>query len=100
MYRPPSDPRPRSTTSGPTWRALLVRYAIVAAVPILLWAVSQPVTAVLALGAIAVLGTAARRGYGLVRCFYDCQAMIFDLGGVARITIRQAPTDEPCCPTR
>lgn len=98
MYQPPFDPRPNSVATAPTWRALLVRYAVVAAVPILLWAVSQPVTAVLAVGAIAALSIATRRGYGLVRCFSDCQAMVFDLGGVARITVRQAPTDEPCCP--
>ncbi|MFT4885218.1 MAG: hypothetical protein ACI8U4_002740 [Natronomonas sp.] len=98
MYQPPLDPRPDSVATAPTWRALLVRYAVVAAVPILLWAISQPVTAVLALGAIAALSIGARRGYGLVRCFYDCQAMIFDLGGVARITVRQTPTDDQCCP--
>jgi hypothetical protein len=97
MYQPPLGPRPGATE--PTWRTLLVRYAVVAAVPILLWAVSQPVASLLALGGIAAIGIAARRGYGLVRCFYDCEAMVFDLGGKARITISQAPTDEPCCPT-
>jgi hypothetical protein len=100
MYRPPLDPRDRSATTTPTWRTIFVRYAIVAAVPISLWTVSQPVTATLALGAIAVLGIGARRGYRLVRCFYDCESMAFDLGGKARITIRQAPTDDRCCPAR
>lgn len=99
MYQPPFDPRPSSAADAPTWRAILVRYAVVAAIPMLLWIISQPVTGILTLAAVAGMGIGARRGYGLVRCFYDCQAMVFDLGGTVRITIRQAPTDA-CCPTR
>lgn len=100
MHKPPLDPRDRPSRTAPTWRAIFARFGVVAAVPILLWAVSQPVIATLALAAVVALGVGARRGYRLVRCFYDCESMAFDLGGKARITIRQAPTDDRCCPTR
>lgn len=100
MYQPPFDPRDSSAARTPSWRGVFARYAILAAVPVALWAVSQPVTAALTLGAVAALGIVTRRGYGLARCFYDCEAMTFDLGGTARITVTQTPTDDRCCPTQ
>lgn len=100
MYQPPLDPRDSSAATAPSWRAIFARYAILAAVPIALWAISQPMVAVLTLGAIAGLSFATRRSYRLARCFYDCEAMTFDLGGTARITIKQTPTDDLCCPTQ
>ena len=94
MIRPPIDPRYRPAPTEPTWRSILVSYAILATVPALLWAVSRPSTRIV--GVVAVLGLAlvARRLHRLVRCFSDCQGFAFDLGQRVRITITQPSTCE------
>ncbi|WP_458208000.1 hypothetical protein [Haladaptatus sp. NG-SE-30] len=94
MFRPPLDPRDRPLIEHPTWRSVLVSYTLVAAIPILLWVVSQPLTGIVALASIAGLLTGGRRAYRLTRCFYDCQGFTFSVGGKAQITVSQIPTDE------
>lgn len=96
MYEPPLDPRDSAATTTPTWKAIVARYAFVAAFPVLLWAVSNPVFAVLAGGGVAASYLGARHGYRLARCFRDCKAMTVDVAGTARITVRQVPSDDPC----
>jgi len=94
MFRPPLDPRDRPLTDEPTRRNVVVSYALVAAVPLLLWAVSYPLASVVAFGTIAGLFTGGRRAYRLIRCFHDCQRFAFDLGGTARITVTNIRVDD------
>lgn len=96
MVRPPLDPNDPSLIDQPTWRSVIASYAILASIPLLLWIVSQPLAGSVALAAAVGLAVGARRAYELLRCFYDCQAMVFDLGGRARITVTQLPTDDAC----
>ncbi|MFC4450136.1 hypothetical protein [Halorussus aquaticus] len=96
MYRPPSDSRESAIVEEYTWSDILLSYAVVAAIPAALWFVSQPLTGTVLLAVVAGLVVAARRAYELVRCFYDCPGMAFDLGGKARITVTQIPTDDSC----
>jgi hypothetical protein len=96
MYIPPLDPRDDPVTNPPTPRGVLAIYAMLAAVPLLLWLVSQPVT-----GAVAVVTTAgivigARRTAGLVRCFRECGGLAFDLCGSVRICVTQPQFDNAC----
>lgn len=92
MLRPPLDPRDCPLIEQPTWRSILVSYALVAAVPLLLWVISQPLAGTVTLGTIAGLFVGGRRAYKLTRCFYDCQGFTFDLGGKVQITVAQIST--------
>ena len=96
MYIPPLDPRDDPVTSLPTSRGILAIYATLAAVPLLLWLVSQPLT-----GAVAVVTTAGavigvRRTAGLLRCFRECGGFAFDVGGSVRVCVSQSQLDDVC----
>jgi len=95
MYRPLPDSHDRSALDRLTWRGILVGYATVAAFPLLLWVVSRPVAGTAAVATILGLITGARRAHRLVRCFYDCRVVTFDLAGDVRITVGQVPRDDP-----
>lgn len=94
MYRPPSDPRNRIAQKNPTWRNIIVSYLMVIAIPLALWAFSQPVAGAVVIAALVGLFSGARRAYTLARCFEHCQGFAFDLAGKARITVRQIPADD------
>lgn len=94
MIRPPHDPRDRSLIDQLTWRSVLVSYALVAAVPLLLWALSNPLPGIVTLGGVAVLVVGGRHAYELHRCFYHCQKLTFQFGETAQITVTQLPTDD------
>jgi len=89
MYRPPRDPRNHQVPQVPSWRGILVSYVLVAAIPLLLWVVSQPVTGTVVLAAIGGLFISARRGLRLAHCFYDCGGFAFNLGGKVQVCIVQ-----------
>jgi hypothetical protein len=90
--RPPIDPRPGPLPGRPTWRGILVGYALVLAVPALLWAISQPVTAGVAAAGLLGGRVATRRGVWFVRCLRDCGAVSRSLGCV-RITVSRPGCD-------
>ncbi|WP_327050943.1 hypothetical protein [Halomicrococcus gelatinilyticus] len=69
---------------------------MVAAIPVLPWVASRPLVGTAAIAAAGGLVVGGRRAHALVRCFYDCEGFAFDLGGRARITVRQLPADEVC----
>jgi len=69
---------------------------MVAAIPVLLWVASKPLVGTAAIATAGSLFVGGRRAHALVRCFYDCKGFAFDLGGRARITVRQLPADEVC----
>lgn len=94
MYGPPIDPRDVPTVDEPSWARILVAYAAIPAVLLIMWGASRPLAAVVVLASFAVLTTAVRRTSRLVQCFYECERMVFDLGGRVRITIRQPVVDE------
>ncbi|WP_227373662.1 hypothetical protein [Haladaptatus halobius] len=94
MFRPPLDPGDRPLIDQPTWRSIIVSYALMAAIPLLLWIVSQPLAGTVTLAGIAGLLVGGRRVYRLIRCFYDCQRFTFNLGGKAQITVAQIHADE------
>ena len=96
MYRPPSDPRDRPRIERPTWQQVLLSYAMVAALPVLLWVASEPLVGTAAIATAGGLFVGGRRAHALVRCFDDCEEFAFDLGGRARVTVRQLPADEVC----
>ena len=96
MQSPPPDPRFRSRPKNPTWRSILAAYAVVAAVPVLFWAVSNPLSAVAGLAIVAGLRIGARRVADLVRCLRDCGEFAVDLGESVRVTVTRPPANE-CC---
>lgn len=94
MVRPPLDPRERPLAESLTWQSIAVSYALMAVIPLLLWAVSRPLAGSVLLVGAASLFIGGRRAYRLRRCFYDCQEFTFDVLGRARITVAQIPTAE------
>lgn len=96
MREPRRDPRRRPVPDRLTWDKVLASYGLIAAIALVLWAVSNPLAGSLAFGTIAGLLYGARRTAPLVRCFYNCRRLAFDVGDRARITIERPPVDEPC----
>lgn len=94
MHGPPLDPRYRPPTEQLTWKKVLASYATMAAIPVALWVVSRPLAGTAALAAVVGLVVVGRRAYRLARCFHDCRGFTIDLGGKARVTVAQIPTDE------
>ena len=94
MFRPPLDPRARPLIETPTWGTVVVSYGLMALLPLLVWVVSRPVAGTVTSVSVASLYVGGRRLYRLIRCFCDCRAFSFDLGGRARITVAQIPADE------
>lgn len=111
MYRPPSDPgappaRRRSDSStrpaphrwaweDPSRRDLLVTYALLAAVPLSLWAVAHPTAGALAVATVAGLVTVGRRAAAVARCLATCRQLTFDLAGDIRVTVTRGGPCEP-----
>lgn len=92
MSKPLPDPHNHTIFSQTTWRGIFTLSAMVAAVPLLLWGVSQPLAGVSVLVTTGGLFITVRHARRLVRCFYDCQGLEFNLGGRVWITIAQTPT--------
>ncbi len=89
MNSPPPDPRYHLAPDEPTLQSILAAYAVVAAFPLLLWVISNPLAGAVTVLTTVTLITGARRAVVLVRCFYECQGFTVDLGGKVRITVAQ-----------
>jgi hypothetical protein len=94
MFRPPHDPQDPPRITNPTWRSILVSYALVVTIPLLLWAVTNPLAGTVTLAGVVGLVIGGRHAYKLHRCFYHCQKLTFQLGETAQITVTQLPTDD------
>jgi hypothetical protein len=95
MKRVPPDAPTRPLDERLTWRSILVSYAMMAAVPLLLWVAGRPLLRVTAVAAVVGAFAVARRGAALRRCFYECGGFAFDLGGSVRVTISRPRADDP-----
>jgi Flp pilus assembly protein TadB len=87
MTRPPLDPRNRPLSQHPPGKAVLVSWAMMAAVFLLVWAASRPWLGALALAAgvgLVVLGRRARR---LARCLRECRRLVVPLGRHGYVTV-------------
>jgi hypothetical protein len=96
MYEPPSDPSVRTDSDRLTWQRVLASYAMMAAFPLLLWAVSEPVTAGLLIAGSAgavVVTTHARR---LARCVEECRGLVLDLPGTVDVTVTWEADCDAC----
>ena len=94
MIQPPHDPRDPPLIDQPTWRSILVSYVLAAVVPLLLWAISNPLAGTVTVVGVTALVIGGRHAYKLRRCFYHCQKLTFQLGETAQITVTQLPTDD------
>lgn len=96
MKRLPPDPRYAPSNEPLTWERVLVSYAMMAAIPLLLWVVSRPLAGTVVLASAGGLLVGARRASRLVRCFHRCRGFAFDLGERVRITVAPVPCDDSC----
>ncbi|WP_440988343.1 hypothetical protein [Haloarchaeobius baliensis] len=97
MSRPPLDPRTRQFADRPTWRRIAASYLLVAAIPLALLAIHQPLAVAAMLVALGTLVTGGRHAYRLVQCVRNCTRITFELFGGTEITVRQPPADDVCC---
>lgn len=95
MSIPPIDPPTDPVSRRPDWQGVLTGYALVASIPLVLWAVEYPSAAIAALVTVLGLVAAVRRGSRLARCLYGCRPLTVDLAGRVRITITRPHTDDP-----
>lgn len=96
MYEPPPDPRDHRASEEPTWRAVLGRFAALAAVPLLLLLVSRPMIGSVGIVAVAVVGVCLWRGVRLARCFVQCGGFAVDVGGRVQICVVRPDVDAAC----
>lgn len=88
-YGRPYHSREHRIHSDPTWTGIFIHFLIIAAIPVLLWTVSQPVTGSIALALVVVGYIGARRVTELLQCFSDCGGFAFNLGGKIEVCITQ-----------
>lgn len=94
MSIPPSQ-RARPIPDDPTWRAVLVSYAAMVAIPLALWVGSQPLVRGVALAGVVGALVGARRALELLRCLSECGGFALDLGETVRITVARNAVDDP-----
>lgn len=99
MYQPPSESRDSPLVDQPTWRSVLAAYAVMAAVPLSLFAVSNPLAGTAVFASLGALAVGARRTATLVECFHECQGFAFDVAGRVRITVAQPSSGDRCQPS-
>ena len=96
MYRPPSDPRRYRADTESTPSGILVSYLMVATVFLLLWAVHNPVTAVVASVAGVGLFIGSRGALRVAHCVATCGGYVFDIGGGIHVCITGPANDVSC----
>lgn len=69
---------------------------MVAAIPVLLWLVSNPLSGVATALAVAGVAAGTRKAATLVRYCEECRRVAFDVGGTATITVTGRPVDDAC----
>lgn len=95
MQQSPTDPPDRLTYRRVTWNDVAVTFALLAAIPLLFWAASDPLAAGVALAAVATATVAARRARRLARCVRACCGLAVDLPGTVRVTVAWEPDCDP-----
>ena len=96
MHRPPPDPRQLRAPVRPTWRNILVSYAMIAVLFLALVSVSYPLLGSVSIVSLVGSAVAVRRAARLARCVRDCGGFSYDLAGGVRISVCQPRTDCPC----
>jgi|GEM_PF-1019363 Flp pilus assembly protein TadB len=96
MYEPPSDPSARTGSERLTWRRVAVSYAMMAAVPVLLWAASDPLAAGVAVAGGAGAVVATRHARQLARCVEECRGLAVDLPGTVDVTVTWGQRCDAC----
>jgi hypothetical protein len=94
MYEPLLNQRDRPLIEEPTWRSIIVSYAMMTVIPLLLWVLSQPLDGMVTLAAIGGLFVGGQRAYRLIHRFSDYQEFAFNLGGKVQITVTQLPSND------
>ncbi len=93
MYVPPASPRDPPLLHDRSWSDVLSAYAIMLAIPVLLWLASYPLV-----GAGSVLGLlglrmAVSRARASLRRLFDRCCIVFRIGENIRITITRTPRE-------
>lgn len=96
MHAPPTDPRDRTDYDRLTWRRVLVSYALMAAIPVLLWAASSPLAAGLVAAGSAGAVVTTRQARRLARCVRTCRRLAVDLPGTVRLTVDWGSRCDTC----
>lgn len=91
MHRPPHTLDGRPISDRPTRQRLTATDLAVVMVPVLLWAVANPLTALVVAAALATavgaLRAAVPRGRRFAECVRECCCATVDIGDRVRLTI-------------
>lgn len=93
MHVPPTDPRHRPSPPDPSWSDLAISYLLIPAVPVLLWAVSNPWYSVAVLVGVVGLRVAVRRLAIRLRHLAEQRTVKIQVGRSLRITITDVAAD-------
>lgn len=97
MHVPPTNPRYRPSPTEPSWSDLATIYSLLPAVPVLLWAVSNPWYGVAILVGAGGLRLAFRRLKSRLGDLVERRTVRIRVGRSLRITIAD-PTADGCRP--
>lgn len=102
IHGPPTTRRPRKHANDPDRRGVLAPYTALLAVPVALWAASNPLAGVGALAAAVAAHRLARAVVTGARHLAGRGTVTVQLGRVLRVTIAQPGADdasarERCC---
>jgi len=95
MSSPPYNPYERSIFSQPTWTGIAVLYAMLAAAPVFVYAIKNPVAAAVIFATLAAVVAVARRAKALRDCLADCGGFTVGLPGRVELTVAR----DDHCPT-
>lgn len=91
MFEPPSDlptdTRAEPPASQPRPRGILVGYAVMAAVPLVLWGIANPLAAAVAVAALAGSYAAKDPALAAARCLARCRTITVGLDGWVEVRI-------------
>jgi hypothetical protein len=93
---PPPDPRYRPSPTEATWGGILAGFALLAALPVVLRVLDQPLVGALTVAVIVVLASGVHRTARVVRCVAVWRRCTVELLGVVQVTIARTDADS-CC---
>ena len=93
MYVPPASPRDPPFPHDPTWSDIATGFAVMLAVPVVLWLASYPLVGAASVVGFLGLRAAYRRARARLRRLFDRCCIVLRIGETVRVTITRTPTD-------
>lgn len=93
MYLPPNSPRDPPFRHNPSWSDVATGFAVLLAIPVLLWIASYPIVGSATVIGLFGLRAAVRRARARIERLYEQCCVVFRVGENIRITISRNATE-------